>query len=447
MFQIAFILIGANAFRGKWYIVAGLGLALILLGLFVAFGPPSHALLIAHVILGGIFLINGSIVALGGATARDRSPFRAFLKSGGLALMGALILLSAFWTPVALAVALGLALVVDGAFRITSTLVILFPGWRFVLLIGVIEILAAPMIALGWPLPYETAVLLATGLMLGLFGWFLMSFGLSFRTLPPEFSILNLPIFAKRGWYSHAPILIGEDDPEDLNRPPLTVYVWTPMGVAADPERRLLMDRYLAAVDKDGSYSTGHSALEVKPDLYISHYPSEELAIPENMNKLSSLQALANTIQKGEFHDSYEGDVEWWCAADVQLQFPRYSYRRLLAFWLGYSQDPTYHLTNRNCSVIAAAGLDSALEGVLAGRRPWLRLLGLLLDPDLWGAMLARNRAIAMTWTPGLFHDYARALNRVINGGQKLPWLQRLRWFIYRARLSAKTFERKGKLP
>jgi len=445
MFQLAFILIGAKAFRGKWYIVAGLGVALILLGLFVAFGPPSQALLIAHVILGSIFLSNGLLVALGGATAQNRSPLRAFMKSGGLALMGALVLLSAFWTPVALAVALGIALVVDGAFRITSTIVILFPGWRIVMLIGVIEILAAPMIALGWPFSYETAILLATGLMLALFGRFLLEFGLSFRTLPPEFSILNLPYFAGRGWYAHAPILVGDDDPEDQNRPPLTVYVWTPVGVATDPERTLLMDRYLAAVDKDGSYATGHSALEVKPDLYISHYPSEELAIPENMNKLSSLQSLADTTQKGEFHASYEGDVDWWCAADVKLEFPRYSYRRLLAFWLGYSQDSTYHLTNRNCSVIAAAGLDAALEGVLAGKRPWLRLLGLLLDPDLWGAVLARNRATAMTWTPGLFHDYARALGRVLQP-TKMPWVTRVKWFVYRARLSARTFGRKGKL-
>lgn len=445
MFQLAFILIGAKAFRGKWYIVAGLGVALILLGLFVAFGPPSHALLIAHVILGSIFLSNGLLVALGGATAQNRSPLRAFLKSGGLALMGALVLLSAFWTPVALAVALGIALAVDGAFRITSTLVILFPGWRIVMLVGIIEILAAPMIALGWPFSYETAILLATGLMLALFGRFLLEFGLSFRTLPPEFSILNLPYFAGRGWYAHAPILVGDDDPEDQNRPPLTVYIWTPVGVATEPERTLLMDRYLAAVDKDGSYATGHSALEVKPDLYISHYPSEELSVPENMNKLSSLQKLADTTQKGEFHDSYEGDVEWWCAADVKLEFPRYSYRRLLAFWLGYSQDSTYHLTNRNCSVIAAAGLDAALEGVLAGKRPWLRLLGLLLDPDLWGAVLARNRATAMTWTPGLFHDYARALGRVLQP-TKMPWVTRLKWFIYRARLSARTFGRKGKL-
>ncbi|KJV10152.1 hypothetical protein VZ95_06840 [Elstera litoralis] len=444
MFQLAFILIGAKAFRGKWYIVAGLGVALILLGLFVAFGPPSHALLIAHALLGTLFLSNGILVALGGATAQDRSPLRAFLKSGGLVLMGGLVLIAAFWTPVALAVALGLALAVDGAFRITSTLVILFPGWRVVMLIGGIEILAAPMVALGWPLSYETAILLATGLMLALFGRFLLEFGLSFRTLPPEFSILNLPYFAGRGWYAHAPILVGDDDPEDQNRPPLTVYVWTPAGVATDPERTLLMDRYLAAVDKDGSYSTGHSALEVKPDLYISHYPSEELAIPENMNKLSSLQSLADTTQKGEFHDSYEGDVDWWCAADVRLEFPRYSYRRLLAFWLGYSQDSTYHLTNRNCSVVAAAGLDAALEGVLAGKRPWLRLLSLLLDPDLWGAVLARNRATAMTWTPGLFHDYARALGRVLQP-TKMPWITRLKWFVYRARLSARTFGRKGK--
>jgi hypothetical protein len=50
-----------------------------------------------------------------------------------------------------------------------------------------------------------------------------------------------------------------------------------------------------------------------------------------------------------------------------------------------------------------------------------------------------------MTWTPGLFHDYARALGRVLQP-TKMPWVTRVKWFIYRARLSARTFGRKGKL-
>ncbi|MGC8200790.1 DUF308 domain-containing protein, partial [Salmonella enterica] len=54
-------------------------------------------------------------------------------------------------------------------------------------------------------------------------------------------------------------------------QPPLTVHVWTPAGSAKGPARRQpLIDRYIAAVDNQGVISTGHAALEILPELYIS---------------------------------------------------------------------------------------------------------------------------------------------------------------------------------
>lgn len=59
---------------------------------------------------------------------------------------------------------------------------------------------------------------------------------------------------------------------------PLTVYVWTPIGAAKDPRRRYIVDRYIAAVDNGGNISTGHAALALAPDVYISHYPLNDIS-------------------------------------------------------------------------------------------------------------------------------------------------------------------------
>ncbi|MFO1071725.1 MAG: hypothetical protein U1E17_03300 [Geminicoccaceae bacterium] len=56
----------------------------------------------------------------------------------------------------------------------------------------------------------------------------------------------------------------------------LVVRVWTALGTV-DPIHRPLLDRYIAAVDAKGTISTGHAALELPPDLYISHYPAVEI--------------------------------------------------------------------------------------------------------------------------------------------------------------------------
>ncbi|OQV65903.1 hypothetical protein AK51_14940 [Serratia nematodiphila DZ0503SBS1] len=56
------------------------------------------------------------------------------------------------------------------------------------------------------------------------------------------------------------------------------MYVWTPIGAAKDPRRRYIVDRYIAAVDGGGNISTGHAALALVPDVYISHYPLNDIS-------------------------------------------------------------------------------------------------------------------------------------------------------------------------
>jgi hypothetical protein len=44
------------------------------------------------------------------------------------------------------------------------------------------------------------------------------------------------------------------------NDDPLMVHVWTPIGSAVNPQRRPVVDRYIAAIEQGGVISTGHAA-------------------------------------------------------------------------------------------------------------------------------------------------------------------------------------------
>ena len=69
------------------------------------------------------------------------------------------------------------------------------------------------------------------------------------------------------------------------------MHVWTAAGAAGLAEERHLIERYIAAADPSGRISTGHSALEMPPDVYISHYPGEELSVDADAGFIRELRA------------------------------------------------------------------------------------------------------------------------------------------------------------
>lgn len=167
-------------------------------------------------------------------------------------------------------------------------------------------------------------------------------------------------MFGARKWYDNAPVLVDDDEagppaPRIANTEKLTIYVWTPVGSADVRGRRMLVDRYLAAVDAHGTISTGHAALELKPDVYISHYPAEEIE-RDTADFARILRATADNDVKGRFQPSYAYERANWCDADQKVEFTNYDARRLRAYWAGYRQADTYNLTNRNCSSAVVAG-------------------------------------------------------------------------------------------
>ncbi|WP_371346863.1 protease [Ancylobacter sp. IITR112] len=406
------------------------------LATLLAIDASDGVTIVTREALGTVFVINGLgalLVFMGRAEGTMRALL--FLKAAALLLLGLLIIQppeSAEWV---LALLFGLAFMLDGLGRIATGVVVRFSGWRTMAAIGAVELVIAALIVTEWPLPHNRNIPFCIALLLALSGWLLLRLGFMFRTLESEAAILALPIFGGRGWYDNAPVMIDTGD-EPAPDQPMIVHVWTPVGSAYAAERRLLVDRYIAAVDGHGVISTGHAALEMPPDLYISHYPALEVE-RSSSDFIASLRAGGENDLKGRFQPSYAYESDWWCPADQNVAFRRYSPRRLRVFWAGYKQDDTYNLTNRNCSVVVAQALDAALEGTLASRFPWLRLLGLLTNPDIWVAAMIRSRAHSATWTPGLVLDYARTLSRIVEQGD-IAWSTRLLGFLKRGRRGAR---------
>jgi hypothetical protein len=286
------------------------------------------------------------------------------------------------------------------------------PQWQSSLLMGLVEIASATLILLPYPLVYAATVPYCIGLGLLISGIGALQLALRLRKMRPD-TLLSL-LLSRNHTMDVLMARAALTEPQG-QAPPLTVHVWTPVGSAQDAIPQPLVDRYVAAVDGHGVISTGHAALEVAPDIYVSHYPAQEIDhSPDDFRHL--LRATVDNNVAGRFQPSYEIESAGWCASTAQVHFEHYDGNRLRAFWQVYSQDTTYNLTNRNCSSTVAAALEVALEGTLSRNGPRIApFLSALCNPELWVASQLRKHAEAMAWTPGLVLDYARALRVAIN--------------------------------
>lgn len=431
MVQLAFILVGGRALRDRWWVLSVLAAALIGVAVLILLDAMDGTMSVATQVFGAVFVFEGVVGFFTAfAIVAVRSRILVLVRALALVLVGTFILDYPSRNGLALSLLFGFAFLLDGLARIATAVVVRFRLWRATVAVGVAELVLAGIIGSHWPLAHEIKVPLCVSLLLLMSGWIFLRASLLLRGHLSEVAILALPIYGARNWYENAPVIVDDSGPLPRSEGPLTVRVWTPVGSADVDGRRPLIDRYIAAVDRNGAISTGHAALELLPDLYISHYPAEEIEHPpEEFARL--LRATAENDIKGRFQPSYAYECASWCAADATVEFTRFDARRLRAFWAGYRQEDTYNLTNRNCSVAVAAALDSALEGSLASRTPWLRIARLMFNPDVWAAAYIRSRAEAMSWTPGLVLDYARTLKRIVEPAPP-PFAIRLGDFLRR---------------
>ncbi len=425
MGQLAFLLIGSESLRRRWFVMAALGAALVILGVLIICDAMDGVTVVTTQVFGLVFLLQGIFALLSLLTySPDIGRYLSLARGLMLIIIACLILDFPWRNNLAVTALFAFAFILDGVLRILTANALRYSAWKAVVAFALCEFVIAALIITDWPIPREKNIPFCVSLSLLFSGWVLLRMSLLLKNLEPEVALLALPMFGQRAWYDNAPVLVGLED-EGKPENPMTVRVWTPVGSADIARRRLILDRYIAAVDRNGVISTGHAALEALPDIYISHYPAVEIDRSSG-DFMAMFKATKENDFQGRFQPSYKVESEGWCDSDSNVVFHNYSYRRLRAFWAGYHQENTYNLTNRNCSVAVASALDAALEGSLATKYPWFRLFSLLINPDLWVAVMLRQRAETMTWTPGYALDYARAMHRLVEPVE-VSWGKRLR--------------------
>ncbi|MFN1148143.1 protease [Serratia liquefaciens] len=406
MIRLIILLLGAQALRGQRRLLMLFGWAWIAVGTLMLFDVLQDGRSVLALDALAVLLALEGLVAISAALVIGSSASRPVLLKG----LGFLFLAFLVWDVpaddnIVATLVFGSALLLDGAVRIASSTVIQHSRWKPVALAGSGEILLSLMIFIGWPVPHRMTVPFCIGVMILLSGWALLRIA---RRLE-SFSLNQNPQLATQ--------------PQTNDANPLRVYVWTPTGSAKDARRRYIVDRYIAAVDGSGNISTGHAALALAPDVYISHYPLNEISQSAQDFRRLLHSGEQNNVD-GRFLPDLQQEVAAWCPPDKRIQFRRYNPTALRAFWQRYRQDATYNLTRRNCSTTVIQALDSALEGVLGDKHLWRRFLLLILDPNLWMLAVLRSRGESMTWTPGLVLDYARMLQQVTERQHQRWWLK-----------------------
>lgn len=413
MIRLALLLLGPEFIRTRWRVLAAIGVLWALLGGVLLWDAIAGAVWFPYQLF-GYFLILEALVTLV-ATTSNLGTQTVLRKGRAVAffILGLLIIDPRPITDVIVSVIFGLVFLVDGGFRISAAWVVRFPHWPVAILVGVFELTSAVLIFMPQPIVYVATIpyCLGAGMLMSGIGAVLMA--LRLRRLPRG-TILSL-LFAQGNIKGKDTLMPSPDATHDhegpvTGGPPLTIHVWTPVGSAKEVLPQPLVDRYIAAVDGHGVISTGHAALELAPDLYISHYPDKEIDhSPDDFRTL--LRASAENNVRGRFQPSYALESAGWCPSTAQVQFDRYDNARLRAFWKVYSLDNTYNLTNRNCSSTVATALEASLEGTLGRKGPSINaFLSSMCNPELWVASQLRKHAQAMAWTPGLVLDYARSL-------------------------------------
>lgn len=428
MIRLILLLLGAKPLRKYWKVFIVVSIFSLLISLVFIKNLFYREIVIITDLIGVWFIIEGIVRLISLALIGFPNATLSVIKSIGFFALGFLAIHLPWNDDIVAAIVIGSALMLDGLFRISSAFVIRSIRWRALVIVAIFEIVIAGLIWSPWPIPYPHTVPFCFGLALLITSWSIFQLGLQLRQLPLGASVTDLPLFAGPNW--HARGLLHPSHTESAswhNDQPLTVHIWTPVVSATHAQRRPIIDRYIAAMDQNGVISTGHAALSIPPNIYISFVPGDDVDhSPTEFTHL--LRADAENDVRGLFKPSLEEESAEWKEPDRNLFFHRYNSAALCAFVDIYRRNTVYNLTRRNCSSTVILSLDAAVEGVLGTSSVWRTLFRLLSDPAMWLLAMWRSRAEAMTWTPGLVLDYTQTLQQVLEGHSQ-SWFARL-WEI-----------------
>lgn len=409
MIQLFLLLCGTRIVRQKWWVVFLFGFFWMCVGLFVM----ENALFSPHRIPVDFFAIPlclDGVWALGTAFSKEGTTRKLRLSRAAILLgVSLLILFAPRYHGIVIGIIIGTFILADASFRIASAYVVRFDGWKYSLAFGVFEFLCGVWSIIPWPTYYAGAVGHDVGMLVMLGALGVCGLSLRIRKLPPDVPVAT--VFSK-GWPEDYRVFEDRRATPRNSGEEVTVHVWTPTEALAP----LSVGRYVAARNKSGIISTGHGALELKPDVYISFYPAEEID-RDSSEFMQTLNATEKNNVAGLFQPSYEEESADWCPSTMQVRIRGLNTRNIRQFWEVYRKDTTYNLTSRNCASSVAKALDAGLEGIFANqiRSSIFFLPHLLFTPEVWVAGFMRQRAHAMAWTPGILLDYARALSYIMS--------------------------------
>ncbi len=418
--NLLWLLLGpGNLRQGRWALTL-LGGLLLLLGLLFfldSLGMVTELALEAFgyiLVVLGLFRTAFAIVGTGSGM-----PVRFAAQGLALMLLGIGVADFPDTSNQAVPWMFGVAFLVNGIYQFLTALVIRYPRWGWFLVSGLVHIGLAMGMFLFWRqvMPMVIPVLLGGGLfVLGLTALRLAMRLRNFNQVPGEmgpedrlryFMTFHLPHRFQRADYAlpELPATLGTPHGD------LLVHLWSPTDVARldNPDPSIM--RYIMAQDGDGKITVGHAAMEMTPDVYMSHCDGDPGGYEDSSEAWRELRSKDG---HGVFLPSFEEEIEHYLQPSLTLRFRNFSEEQVRTFWHMYRQITIYNLTNRNCSVVVALALEAAIMGSMAGTSRSRSMFRLLLSRDLWVAHFLRWKAIEMVWTPSMMRDYALVLHRLV---------------------------------
>lgn len=420
--NIALLLLGpANLHRNRWYLAA-LGLALMATGAAIGFETHETVTLVSLEAIGWILVAMGLARIAFALLAGGEMAVLLGLRGLAFVVLG----LAAADYPLesgnAVPWLFGMALLMNGLYQVGSALVIRYPGFGWLLISGGLHLGFGGMLFFRWREAASWVVPLALGAGVALLGLVMLRMALRLGSILPDIEeggaqaavryFLEFHV-AHRFHRRYLALPVGFRGHPDVGgaHGDLFVHVWTPTTVAKVERRFNPVSRYVAARDEAGKFAVGHAAMEMKPDVYISHSDGDPTAFD---SQEQVWQTLRSRDVPGVFRPSFEEEVASYMVPPASIRFRNFNEDQLRSFWSLYRAVDAYNFTNRNCSVAVAMALEAALMGSLARYRRIRNVLGLLWNKDLWVAHFIRLKAREMVWTPGMMLDYAAALQRVV---------------------------------
>lgn len=435
MVRLMMILLGVEYLRARWRGVMVAGVVSVLVGAALFIDALDGVLYFPIAPFAWLLLLEGLATLAVAWTGMGGQRTLRYVKGVGFCITAALVLSGFRHASFILSMVFATLFLADGLLQIASAWVVRYRTWRLAVAGGVLQIAIAIFLYQPYPTHYKGTVPYCLGLVLMFAGWNLLLLAYRARRLAVNpavtqggaAALIASAVGAAQGKAAKLAQTVFDGPPAPHERA-ITVHVWTPVGSSrAEARRQPIIDRYIAAVDRDGVISTGHAALESPERVYISLYPAVE--IDRNPDEFArTLRATRENDVPGLFQPDYATESKAWCASTRQVRIRNYDPLRLDSFWQRYREDTTYNLTHRNCSSTVSHALEAALEGATprVWGHGWLAFVRMLSTPELWVAAQLRKRGQTMAWTPGLTLDYARALSMLADP-RPTGWARMLR--------------------